>query len=390
MSLLRPIASAPAEANRIRGSARRHRQSAGSRGHAGADLARRMALGAGGGDRGDDPAVHQPAILAALLHRLHPAQHRIFLSADRPDAAVYVPDLSGNGDRAARPHSLVRSVAVRRDLRRLDLADAQRAQGRAVRLGIRRRAAKRDRGRPRDVVRADGGAAAHRRLEPAAERAPLHRLSAVRRSKLARAVPRSQLDARPDHGLSRAVRREPARHSDPGLRRHRDRLPRVRHRADDDRRRKILHQHRLCAVRHLPWRRGESLHLRLRPARHDVGLDHFQRADRRHHDDSGHEEERLPRFLCRCDRGLRLDRRGAGAAGDGRDRVRDRAIPQCQLRRRGGRCDHTGGAVLCRPVHAGRLLRRPAWPEGHSARRAAEDHGIRSRPAGTTFSSSRC
>ena len=200
----------------------------------------------------------------------------------------------------------------------------------------------------------------------------------------------TQIDARTGDLLSRAVGREPARHSDPGLRRHRDRLPRVRHRADDDRRRKILHQHRVRAVRHLPWRRRESLHLRLRPARHDVGLDHLQRADRRHHDHSGHEEERLSRLLCRRDRGLRLDRRGAGAAGDGRDRVRDRAVPQCQLRRRRGRRDHSGGAVLCRPVHAGRFLRRPARPEGHSARRAAEDHGIRSRTAGTTSSSSRC
>ena len=41
----------------------------------------------------------------------------------------------------------------------------------AVRLGVRRRAEKRHRRRPRDVVRADGGAAPHRRLEPAAERA---------------------------------------------------------------------------------------------------------------------------------------------------------------------------------------------------------------------------
>ena len=46
----------------------------------------------------------------------------------------------GTENCAARPHSLVRSAAVRRDLWRLDLADAQCAQGRAVRLGIRRRA----------------------------------------------------------------------------------------------------------------------------------------------------------------------------------------------------------------------------------------------------------
>ena len=192
-------AAAGAEAYRVRGSARRHRQPAGSRSHAGACPARRLALGAGGRNRGHHSLVHQPAILAALLHRLYPAQHRIFLSADRADAAVHVPDLSGNRDGAARPHSLVRPVAVCRDLCRLDLADAERAQGRAVRLGIRRRAAERDRGRPRDVVRADGGAAAHRRLEPAAERAPLHRLSAVRRSQMAWTVQghRSSRSTRP-------------------------------------------------------------------------------------------------------------------------------------------------------------------------------------------------
>ena len=185
----------------------------------------------------------------------------------------------------------------------------------------------------------------------------------------------SQLDARPGHRLSRAVGRKPARHPDPGVCRHRDRLSGVRHRADDDRRRQILHQHRLRLVRHFPRRRGQGLHLCLRPARHDVGLDHLQCADRRHHDDPRHEEERFSRLLCRRDRGLRLDRRGAGAAGDGRDRLRDRPIPQCQLRRSRGRRDHSSSAVLCRPVHAGRLLCRPPWPEGHSARRAAEGDG---------------
>ncbi len=213
--------------------------------------------------------------------------------------------------------------------------------------------------------------APHRRLEPAAQRAPLHRLSAVCRRKMARAVPRHPVDPRAGDVLSRAVRREPARHSDPGLRRHRDRLSGVRHRADDDRRRQVLHQSVVRDVRHVPRRRRQGLHLRQRPARHDVRLDHFQRADRRHHDDSGHEEERLPRLLCRRDRGLRLDRRRAGAAGDGRDRLRDRPVPQCQLRRsRAGR-DHSRGAVLYRPVHAGGLLRRPARPRGHSALRIA-------------------
>ena len=218
----------------------------------------------------DHPVVHQPAILAAVFHRLYPAQHRIFLSADRVDAAVHVPDLSGNGERAARPHSLVRRPALRADLRLRHLADAERPQGGGIRLGIRRRADERDRCRPRHVGRADGGAAAHRRLEPVAERAAVHGLSAVCRRQMARAVPRHAIDARTGHRLSRAVGRKPARHSDPGLRRHRDRLSGVRHRADDDGRRKILHQHRLCDVRHVPRRRREGLHLCLRPARHDV------------------------------------------------------------------------------------------------------------------------
>ena len=204
---------------------------------------------------------------------------------------------------------------------------------------------------------------------------PFTRLSAVCRRKMAGTVPRHPIDARTGDLLSRAVGRKPARHSDPGLRRHRDRLSGVRHRADDDGRRKILHQHLLCAVRHLPRRRRQGLHLRLRPARHDVRLDHLQRADRRHHDHSGHEEERLPRLLCRRDRGLRVDRRGAGAAGDGRDRIRDRAVPQRQLRRRRSRRDHSGGAVLYRPVHAGGFLCRAPRAEGHSARRAAEGLG---------------
>ena len=48
-----------------------------------------------------------------------------------------------------------------------------------------------DRRRPRHVGPADGGAAPHRRLEPAAERAALHGLSAVCRRALARAAARA-------------------------------------------------------------------------------------------------------------------------------------------------------------------------------------------------------
>ena len=76
--------------------------------------------------------------------------------------------------------------------------------------------------------------------------------------------------------------------------------------------------------------------------------------------------------LFRRDRSLRIHRRRAGAAGAGRDRVRDGAVHEHQLRRRRARRDHPVGAVLCRPVRAGRHLRRPPQAEGHSARRTAE------------------
>ena len=104
-------------------------------------LRRRLALGADRRHRGDDPALHQPAILAAVLHRLHPAQHRIFLSADRADAAVHVPDLSGNGD-ARRSIAFPGTTSCCSSLTfgSAIVPDAQRAQGRRSRLGIRRRA----------------------------------------------------------------------------------------------------------------------------------------------------------------------------------------------------------------------------------------------------------
>ena len=49
-------------------------------------------------------------------------------------------DLPGEHDGAARQGSLVRRGAVPRDHRQLLLPDAQRAQGRRARLGVRRRA----------------------------------------------------------------------------------------------------------------------------------------------------------------------------------------------------------------------------------------------------------
>ena len=88
----------------------------------------------------DDLPLHQPAIHAALLHRLHAAQHRIFLSAHSVHAAVHVPDLSGNGYGVARSRSLVRHRAVRRDDRVVRLPDAQRPRGGRARLGVLRRA----------------------------------------------------------------------------------------------------------------------------------------------------------------------------------------------------------------------------------------------------------
>ena len=85
-------------------------------------------------------------------------------------------------ERAARSHSLVRPGAVRHHLRLLDLPDdlhprrGSRTAGNSAarRPGVYRR-------RPHHVGGADGGAAPHRRLESAAQRLPVHRLSAVRR-----------------------------------------------------------------------------------------------------------------------------------------------------------------------------------------------------------------
>ena len=206
----------------------------------------------------DDLPLHQPAVHAALLHRLHAAQHRIFLSAHSLHAAVHVPDLSGNGYGIARSRSLVRRRPVRRDDRLVGLPDDERPRGGRARLGVLRRA---DAGRCRRVCHVgdpDGGAAPHRRLEPAAQRSPLHGLSAVRRRALARAAARPGVVARAGDRLSHALERERARHSDPGLRRHGDRLPGVRHRADDDGRGQVLHQSRVRAVRHVPRRRRQG------------------------------------------------------------------------------------------------------------------------------------
>ena len=76
---------------------------------------------------------------------------------------------------------LVRRRAVRRHRGRVVLPHDQHPRGRRARLGVRRSAAADHLGGLRDVVRAAGGAAPHRRLEPDAVRVPLHCLSAVRR-----------------------------------------------------------------------------------------------------------------------------------------------------------------------------------------------------------------
>ena len=85
----------------------------------------------------------------------------------------------GSGKAPLDRVALVRRGAVFRDGRQRRLPDVQRAQGGRARLGVRRRADAGDRRRARHVGGADGGAAPHRGLEPAAERAAVHRLSAV-------------------------------------------------------------------------------------------------------------------------------------------------------------------------------------------------------------------
>ena len=177
---------------------------------------------------------------------------------------------------------------------RVALPDVQRAQGGRARLGVRRRADAGDRRGLRHVGAADGGAAPHRRLEPAA--------GACCPSRSIRCLPTRAGSGR-CAGSQSTVEQATAYHvlsnesllgiPDPGLRRDRDRLSGVRHRPDDDGRRQVLHQSRLRAVRHVPRRRRQGRHLRQRPARHDVGQRRLQRADRRHHDHPHHEAHRL-------------------------------------------------------------------------------------------------
>ena len=128
-------------------------------------------------------------------------------------------------------------------------------------------------------------------------------------------------------------------------------------------------------VRHLPRRRRQGLRVCQRAARHRRRQHRLQRADRRHDDDPDHEADRLYGLLCRRDRGLCFDRRRARAAGAGRNRVRDGAVHERQLRRSRARRDAALGPVLRGPVHAGRCVRRTQQAEGPPARGAAAPVG---------------
>ena len=185
--------------------------------------------------RGHDLPVRQPAVRAALLRRLHAAQHRVLLRARAGDAAVRVRDLPGHAARAARPRAVVRRRALRGHCRRRALPDAPHPQGGGARLGVRRRAGAGGVGRLLHVGAADGGAAPHRRLEPRALHLAVHVLPALRRRGLAGPAARHAVHAGAGERVSRAVLGEPARHPAAGLRGDGDRLPRLRHRADDDR-----------------------------------------------------------------------------------------------------------------------------------------------------------
>ena len=86
-------------------------------------------------DGGHHRAVHQPAVHAAILRRLHAAQHRILLPADLVHAAVHLRHLSGQRARAARPRALVRRGSVPGDGRGLDLISCSTCAGRPSSAG---------------------------------------------------------------------------------------------------------------------------------------------------------------------------------------------------------------------------------------------------------------
>ncbi len=73
----------------------------------------------------------------------------------------------------------------------------------------------------------------------------------------------------------------------------------------------------------------------------------------RHDDDTDDEEDRILAIVRWRHRGVCINRRRAGASGDGRDSVRDRTVSERVLCRGGACSDHTGDALLHWPFHAG-------------------------------------
>ena len=80
---------------------------------------RPLALAADHGDGGDHLPVHQPAVHAALLRRLHAAQHRILLPADPVHAALHVPHVPGGRKAPLDRVPWYDAAAVRTDHRQL-------------------------------------------------------------------------------------------------------------------------------------------------------------------------------------------------------------------------------------------------------------------------------
>ncbi len=210
-------------------------------------------------------AVHQSAVQPALLRRLHAAQHRILLPAHLLHAAVHVPDLSGK--RAGGP-----PTASPGTTRVLFVATVGSAL--YLMFNVRKSAVLgwEFTGAPTPVVAA--GFVMWAMLMEALRRTggwslllsvfPFTVYPLFAEQCLARSAARPAIDARSGRRLSHAVGGEPAGHSDPGLRRYGHRLPRVRHGADDDGCRQVLHQSGVRDLRHVPRRRGQGRHLRER------------------------------------------------------------------------------------------------------------------------------
>jgi len=284
--------------SRVRRSAHSRCRPAGSRGYAHPHLARGLALGADRHDRGDDPAMRESAILAAVFYRLHPAQYRIFLPSDRVDATVTFLIFPGTGtaplDRIPWYDILLFALTFAAAIW-LMLNIRKAAQ-----FGWEFEGAPKNviASRPRNVVRADGGAAA----APAAGAC----CSAYCRSRSIRCLP----DAKwlgPFRGTQSTLQQTTAYHMLSGesllgipIQAFADTVigfAGVRHRADDDGRRQVFHQCRVRDVRHVPRWRRQGLRVCERTARHRRRQHRFQRADRGHHDHPGDEKDRLHSVL---------------------------------------------------------------------------------------------